>query len=198
MDLFEYNKIAGAILFALLVIIAVQNLASIIYAPTPAGDQAYIVEGVPEAGSEVVASDEPEGPSLAMLLAEADSASGQKVAKKCVSCHTFTQGGADGIGPNLWNIVNRPKASGDFTYSSAFREAEGTWTYEDLDGFLAKPKRWMPGTNMAFAGLRKANQRADVIVYLRSLSDAPAPLPPVETGTRQDANDEPGGPVVGN
>ena len=113
------------------------------------------------------------------MLAAADVAAGKKSARKCSACHTFDEGGANKIGPNLWNIVNRPIASdGDFAYSKALKgKAGGTWTYEELDAFLAKPKAYAPGNKMTFPGFKKVGARADMIAYLRSLSGSPAALP---------------------
>ena len=114
----------------------------------------------------------------AALLASADVAKGRKLFKKCVACHTSSDGGKNKVGPNLWNIVNseRGKRAG-FGYSKAFKATAGNWTYDSLDAFLTKPKAYIKGTRMMFAGVKKARDRAAVIAYLRSLSDAPAPLP---------------------
>ncbi|HMB48776.1 MAG TPA: cytochrome c family protein, partial [Afifellaceae bacterium] len=119
-------------------------------------------------------------PVLAMI-GEEDPAAGEKVARKCKACHSFEEGGKNKVGPALWNIVNRPVASVDgFKYSNPMKEhAEGgaTWSYADLDAFMAKPKDFIPGTKMAFAGLRKESDRAALLAYLRTLSAEPAPLP---------------------
>ena len=105
---------------------------------------------------------------------------GKKVARKCAACHSFDEGGANKVGPNLWNVVMRKAGSVEgFKYSSAMTEfgADHSWTFEELNDFLAKPKAHLPGTSMTFAGLKKPDDRADVLAYLRSLSDSPAPLP---------------------
>ena len=101
------------------------------------------------------------------------------VTRNCTACHTFNEGGANRVGPNLWDIVGRPIAAGDgFNYSGALAErSEETWSYENLDAFLANPRGWAPGTKMAYAGLRSANDRAELIAYMRGLSGDPAPLP---------------------
>ncbi len=112
------------------------------------------------------------------MLASVDADRGEKVFSKCKSCHTPEEGGKHGIGPNLWDVVGRAKAGADFDkYSSALQEKGGDWSYEDLDAFLAKPKDFVPGTKMSFNGLKKASDRAAMIVYLRSLSASPKPLP---------------------
>ncbi len=116
--------------------------------------------------------------SIAPLLAKASAADGKKIARKCVTCHTMNQGGKKRVGPNLWNVVNAAKAgTGGFRFSAALKGKGGKWTYEDLNAFLASPKSFAKGTKMAFAGIKKAGDRAALIKYLRSLSTSPAPLP---------------------
>ena len=112
------------------------------------------------------------------LLAQADVDAGEKAARKCAACHSFEEGGPAKIGPPLWDVVGREIAAlDDFAYSDALAEKEGEWDYQTLDAYLAQPREWAPGTKMAFAGLRKPEERADIILYLRSLSNDPAPLP---------------------
>ena len=112
------------------------------------------------------------------LLASADAGDGKKIFKKCKACHTVDKGGARKVGPNLWDVVGRAKAGAQgYKFSGALAGLGGTWTFEDLDAFLAKPKAFAPGTKMKFNGVRKAADRAAVIEYLRSLSDSPKPLP---------------------
>ena len=100
------------------------------------------------------------------------------MAKKCAACHSFEQGGPNKIGPGLWGVVNRPVGgAADFAYSDVMAGHGGAWDYESLDAFLTNPKEWAPGTKMAFAGLKKPKDRANLILYLRSLADSPEPLP---------------------
>lgn len=116
--------------------------------------------------------------SIADLLKTADAAAGQKVAKKCAACHSFDQGGPNKVGPNLWDIVGAKQAHApDFAYSDAIKKLGGEWSYDELDKYLASPKTYAPGTKMAFAGLKKPEDRAALIAYLRTLSDSPKPLP---------------------
>ncbi|WP_310621848.1 c-type cytochrome [Flexibacterium corallicola] len=181
MDSFELNKIAGAILFALVAIMGIGLVKDIIFAPHNDEKRGYQI-AVEESGSNndvakaEVAKEEP----ISVRLASASIDAGAKQAKKCAACHSFDQGGPNKVGPNLWNIVDRKPASADgFSYSSAmqsYSETHAGWTFEDLDQFVAGPKKAVPGTTMGFAGLKKPGARADLIAYLRSLSDSPAPI----------------------
>ena len=112
------------------------------------------------------------------LLASADAGRGEKVFKKCKACHTVDEGGKNKVGPKLWDVVGRAKGSVDgFKYSGAMTAMGGDWSFEDLDAFIANPKAYMKGTKMSFSGVKKAADRAALIVYLRSLSAAPKSLP---------------------
>ena len=112
------------------------------------------------------------------MLASADAAAGEKAFKKCKACHSTANGAKHKIGPNLWDIVGRAKASAaGYKFSGALADLGGDWNYQDLDGFLANPKGFANGTKMSFSGIKKADVRAALIVYLRSLSDQPKPLP---------------------
>jgi cytochrome c len=111
-------------------------------------------------------------------FASADVGRGENSAKKCVACHTFGKGEPNRVGPNLWGVVGRQKASeAGFNYSAAMKGQKGNWTPEDLDKYLTNPKAMVPGTNMTFAGIPRGKERADVITYLNSKSDKPAELP---------------------
>ena len=170
MDSVELNKIAGAVFFTLLVYLGVQNLGAVMFATEPANPEAYVVEGVEEEGAVAQAALVEEIVPIADLLQTASIEKGQKVAKKCISCHSFDAGGANKIGPALYGIVDRAIGQhGGFTYSGALAGMDGAWDYEALNGFLENPKKYAAGTNMAFAGLRKAKDRANIIAYLDSL-----------------------------
>jgi cytochrome c len=174
----EGNKILAAILTAGIIGLGSGVLSRMVYGPHMLEEPAFRIE-VPEsvAGGGAAAPAEEEKP-IAVLLASADAEAGAGVAKKCAACHTFDSGGANKIGPNLWGIVGRPVGGHEgFSYSPAMAEHGGEWTYEALDAYLESPKENVPGNKMAFAGLPKATDRADLLAYLRTLSDSPVPLP---------------------
>ncbi len=181
MDSFEFNKFAGAVLFGVLVIFGVGQLSNILVHPTNPEQVAFPVPEIEGAAPTAVAETEEETISLGTLLAAADAGKGERVARKCTSCHTFDDGGANRVGPNLYGIMGDPKArTGGFSYSSALADMGGEWSIENMDAFLESPKGYVPGTKMAFAGLRKPTDRANLILYLRSLGDADMALPAPE------------------
>ncbi len=170
----EMNKIAGAILVGGMITLISGILADALVAPKPVEHAAVAVPEGETVATVTAPSLEPVGP----LLASADTAAGQEVAKRCATCHTFEQGGPAKIGPNLWNVVGAKHGHMEgFAYSTALRGKEGIWTYEDLNAFIASPRAYAPGTKMSFAGLKKVADRANVIAWLRTLSDSPQPLP---------------------
>jgi cytochrome c len=177
MDSFELNKILGAILGTCLGLLSINIAAGAIFAPVKPAKPGYDIV-VPEkqpggAGKPA----EPEVP-IEQLLAKASIEKGANSAKKCSACHNFTKGGPNLVGPDLWSVVGRQKASvAGFNYSAAMKAKGGNWTIDDLNQFIANPRGYIPGTNMTFAGIPRESERADVIVYLNSLSDNPAPLP---------------------
>jgi cytochrome c len=179
MDSFELNKILGAVLATGLFLMALNITAGALFSPPKPAKPGYeiaVQEQAPAGGAKAGAPAAAE--PIEKLLASADPQRGQQAAKVCQSCHTFEKGGPNRVGPNLWGVVGRPKASEPgFNYSAAMKAKGGEWTYEDLNHFLTNPKAFVPGTAMSFAGLSRDNVRADVIDYLHTLSDNPLPLP---------------------
>lgn len=172
------NKIFAAFLVAGLLLMTGIKLADILVPHSELQQNAYVIE-VPEGGGDAAAAPVDKGPEpILALLASADAVAGEKLAKKCTACHVFDAGGANKVGPALWNIVNADKgAVGDFSYSNALAGFGGAWDYASLNLFLAKPKAYISGTKMNFAGLKKPQDRANMIAYLRQQADSPATLP---------------------
>ncbi len=182
MDSFELNKIIGALLGTVFVIFSISIVSDAIFATHAPEKPGYIIEAAEAGESGGDEKDDAGTPPIGPMLASADVGQGETVFKKCAACHTVENGGANKVGPNLWNIVNRPVASHDgFGYSGAMKEfAQGgsaVWDYESLNQFLLSPKKFVKGTAMGFAGLKKEEDRANIIAYMRTLSESPAPLP---------------------
>ena len=175
MDELGFNKIAGAVLATALGVMVLRTAPNIVMHSDMPETPAYSV-GPIEAPTE--SEDKPLPFPQAEWIAGMDATRGVKVFKKCTSCHNADNGGTHGTGPNLWNIVGAAAgAKGDFKYSNAVASSGKTWTYEELDGFLAKPTKYIPGTNMNFVGLKKETDRAAVIELLRQASDTPIAKP---------------------
>lgn len=164
-DTMTFTKIAGGVCGALLVFLLGKWAAEELYHMDSHGEQAYVIE---VEGADDAAEAEPEV-DFATLLASADVDKGARVFRKCSACHKLEQG-ENGTGPYLYAVVNREKASVDgFNYSDALASMDGAWTPENLDGFLERPAAYAPGTSMSFAGLRKPEERADLIAYLATI-----------------------------
>lgn len=179
MDSFEINKIIAAVLMVALLVIGIGKISGIIFHVEKPKIPGYAVEveEVVNASSSTAEVAEKKV-DIAALMTMGDVETGMKVFKKCSACHSITKGGENKIGPALYNVVGR-KVGGvsDYKYSKALIAYEKEWTFEELNGFLIKPAKWIKGTKMAYAGLRKESDRASVIKYLNQSSDNPLPLP---------------------
>ena len=180
MDSFEINKIVAAILMVALLIIGLSKLSEVIFHVEKPKTPGYSVEVSEATVKNTVTTTElaDEKIDIAALMAKGDIASGEKVFKKCAACHSIVKGGSNKIGPALYNVVGRQVGGvNDYKYSKALANYGKAWTFEELNGYLLKPAKWIKGTKMAFAGLRKETDRASVIKYLNKYSDNPLPLP---------------------
>ena len=180
MDSFEINKIIAAVLIVALLVIGIGKLSDIIFHVEKPKTPGYAVEVEQVVASNNQSSSETteEKIDISALMAMGDLATGEKVFKKCSACHSIVKGGKNNIGPALYNVVNRQVGVvNDYKYSKALAAYGKNWTFEELNGYLIKPAKWIKGTKMSFAGLRKEKDRASVIKYLNQNSDNPLSLP---------------------
>lgn len=179
MDGLGFNKIAAAVLATALGIVGLRELSSAVYAFHPTEKPGYMIEVAEEAEAGGAAAEVP--PDWGTVLPVADIKAGEAVHQKCLSCHNFDPGGANGTGPGLYDLVNRkPGTHGGFAYSGsmvAYGAANPVWTYEKLDAFIKSPGKDIPGTKMTFVGVKKQQDRINLIAYLRTLAPAPAAIP---------------------
>ena len=186
MDSWEWNKIFGAVLGTLIVVLVIKFAADAIYdAPAPA-KPGYVVEGVEAETASAGAATAPVEealPDFGTVLPAADIAAGKEISGRCEQCHDISKGGPNKIGPNLWGVVGRARATHPgFDYSSAMMASHDVWSFADLFRYLKSPQAMVPGTKMSFAGLRSAQDRINLLAYLRTQSDSPLPIPPPTKG----------------
>jgi cytochrome c len=177
---FEFNKILGAVLGSLIFIFVIRLVAEHVYEPEKPEKAGYVVEGVVEEGPAGATAAAPEEmPDWGTVLPAADVAAGKTVAGRCLQCHTLGKGEPNKIGPNIYAVVDEPRGEGrnGFSFSSAMKAKGGTWTYDELFKFLKSPGAYINGTKMSFAGLRNAQERINLIAFLRTNADSPAAIP---------------------
>ena len=169
------NTIAGWVLGAGIVALGASLVTGEVFKGERPGKMGYPIEGVEAEGDGAAEAEQP----IAFFLASADPAKGEQVFKKCAACHTDSNGGPNGLGPNLWGTMGKPVAHvAGFAYSDALKSHGGTWDWETMSAWLTSPKKFAPGTKMTFAGLSKPEDRANVMAFLNSKSDSPIPVPP--------------------
>ena len=189
----RFNTIAGWTLFAGIIALGGSIVAGKFFHDERPEEMGYAIEGV-EAEGEGGAS----GPSLNTLLASADVAAGEKVFAKCAACHTVNQGGANGIGPNLYATVGEPigQGKGGFAFSDALKSKGGEWTFENLDHWLTSPREFAPGTKMTFAGLGNPQDRANLIAWLNT-QGSNLPLPAADAAPAAEGGNAAGNDAAG-
>lgn len=178
MDTLEWNKIAGAILTTLLIITVIGHVGDFLVPKPEEGKTAVKIEGVASGEAGKAEQAKASGPTLAELLHKGSAEKGEKAATVCSACHNFKEGAGTKVGPDLYGIVGAKRARREkFDYSDALKKAGGTWDYQSLDKWLENPQKDFPGTLMSFAGIKDPKKRANIIMFLRSMSDSPPPLP---------------------
>jgi cytochrome c len=163
------NKIFASILVAIIIAMLCSFISGIIYKTDNNLERGFIVSVSEDQGQNRQEDIQKEKIDIASLMQNANESLGAKIIKKCISCHTLDKGGSNKIGPNLWNIHESTKATKNYNYSKAMASKEGTWSDENLFNFLRNPKEYIPGTKMMFAGLKKPEEAAAVIAFLKTL-----------------------------
>ena len=177
MDSFEINKIIAAVLVTVLIVIGISKISDFMFHVDKPQMAAYKVEAMDSDGSVSLAATESDV-DISALLALGSVDHGQKVFKKCKACHSIKEGGGNNIGPKLWNVMFRPVgAVSDYKYSKALTDYKKEWNWEEMNGFLIKPSKWIKGNKMGFAGLKDEKDRASVILYLNQNGNQPKELP---------------------
>ena len=174
------NKIIVSILLALILILGINKIADTIYYVNKPEKSAYQVAGITTAASNTNSETSSQGEStqdIMALFASTSSTDGKKIFKKCAACHSISEGGKNKIGPALWGVLGRSAGSvTDYKYSKAMAAYGKNWSFEEMNGFLTKPKDWIKGTKMSFAGLKSAKERAAVILYMNKNTNSPLSL----------------------
>jgi cytochrome c len=199
MDSFEWNKIIGAVLGSLIFIFVVRLVSEHVYEAEKPEKAAYVVEGVVEEGPGAATAPVAEVmPDWGTVLPAADVNAGKAVSQRCLQCHTLESGGANKIGPNIYGIVDKTRAAHEgYAYSGAMKAKGGTWTYDELFHFLRSPGAYIAGTKMSFAGLRNAQDRINLIAFLRTNAASPAAIPapkPAEAPAAAEGGAKPAAP----
>ena len=174
------NKIIVSIVLAIILVLGINKITNIIFyveKPEKPAYQVATMSTTTNTKTSETGTESSDSENIAALFASTSAADGAKVFKKCAACHSITKGGANKIGPALWGVIGRQAGSiQDYKYSKAMAAHGKVWTFDEMNGFLIKPKDWIKGTKMSFAGLKKAKERAAVILYMNENGDSPIPL----------------------
>tara|TARA_Y100000590_G_scaffold114288_1_gene130217 strand:+ start:5005 stop:5523 length:519 start_codon:yes stop_codon:yes gene_type:complete len=170
------NKIIVSIVFAIILIVGINKITDAIFYTEKPEKSAYQVESVAKV-EKTVASETDDSENIMALFASTSASDGAKVFKKCAACHSINKGGSNKIGPALWGVLGRQAGSvADYKYSKAMAGYGKAWSFEEMNGFLIKPKDWIKGTKMSFAGLKNSTDIAAVILYMNENTDSPLPI----------------------
>ena len=174
------NKIIASIVLAIILVLGINKITDAIFyveKPEKSAYQVASVTTVASTTSDETSSASSESGNIMALFASTNAAEGTKIFKKCAACHSITEGGANKIGPALWGVLERPAGSvPGYKYSKAMAAHNKNWSFEEMNGFLTKPKSWIKGTKMSFAGLKIAEDRAAVILYMNENTNSPLQL----------------------
>ena len=171
------NKIIVSIVFAVILVIGINKVTDVIFYVEKPEKSAYQIENVSNVASNASAKTSSEAGNIMAIFASTSAAEGAKVFKKCAACHSIAEGGKNKIGPALWGVLGRQAGSlPDYKYSKAMAAHGKKWSFEEMNGFLIKPKDWIKGTKMAYAGLKSEKERAAVILYMNENTNSPLPV----------------------
>jgi len=174
------NKIIVSIVLAVFLVLGINKITDVIFyvdKPEKSAYQVATVTTVASTTSTEESAASSESGDIMALFASTNAAEGAKIFKKCAACHSITEGGANKIGPALWGVLGRPAGTvPGYKYSKAMAAHGKNWSFEEMNGFLIKPKDWIKGTKMSFAGLKKAKDRASVILYMNENTNSPLPI----------------------
>ena len=171
------NKIIVSIALALILIVGINKVADVIFYTEKPEKSAYQVVNIGATSTITATETSLESENIMGLFASTNTSDGAKIFKKCAACHSIAEGGANKIGPALWGVLGRKAGSlSDYKYSKAMAAHGKVWSFEEMNGFLTKPKDWIKGTKMSFAGLKNAKERAAVILYMNTNTGNPLPL----------------------
>ena len=171
------NKIIVSIVLAVILVLGIDKIADVIFYTEKPEKSAYQVEGIATVASMATAEASKESENIMTLFSSTSASEGAKIFKKCAACHSIAQGGGNKIGPALWGVLGRKAGSiSDYKYSKALVAYGKPWSFDEMNGFLTKPKDWIKGTKMSFAGLKNVKERAAVILYMNENTESPLPL----------------------
>tara|TARA_Y100000590_G_scaffold403442_1_gene490153 strand:+ start:443 stop:964 length:522 start_codon:yes stop_codon:yes gene_type:complete len=171
------NKIIVSIVLTVILVVGINKITDVIFYVEKPENSVYQVASTTSVSNTTSTESNSNSGNIMAIFASTSATDGQKVFKKCAACHSITKGGANKIGPALWGVIGRQAGNiSDYKYSKAMAAHGKIWSFEEMNGFLIKPKDWIKGTKMSFAGLKNEKDRAAVILFMNENSDNPLPL----------------------